>query len=432
MTFDENRASLNPRMNLPQPVLAAPAIAHDRSVRRAKAKVSSGLSRGSIPFQLAMAIFILLLVAPARASFHEMQIEQVIGGIGGDTTAQAIQLRMRAPGQNFVSGAKLIASDATGSNPVLLIQFPSNVSAANLGSRILITSAAFANYTASSLPADFTFTNLIPSSYLAAGRIVYTSNAGVILWSLAFGGAGYSGSNAGDTVNDADGNFGPPFSGPLPGSNTQALLFQGSAGSLSTSNASDYALTAGAATFTDNAGTSATISASILPRIARGAVRAGLQIVASGLVAPNDLVTASDGTGRLFVVDQPGQIRIIKNGQLLASPLLDVASRLVTLDPDYDERGLLGLAFHPGFNDSNSPGYRKLYTYTSEPVSGAADFTVSMTNAPNHQSVIAEWQASAANPDAVDLSTRREVVRIDEPQDNHNGGKLAFRPSDGY
>src|SRR5260221_4971007 len=109
-------------------------------------------------------------------------------------------------------------------------------------------------------------------------------------------------------------------------------------------------MTAAPCTFPNNAGTSVTISASILPRIARGTVRVGLKIVASGLVAPNDLVAANDGTARLFVVDQTGQIRIIKNGQLLVTPLLDVSSRLVALDPHYDERGLLGLAFHPGFN----------------------------------------------------------------------------------
>ncbi|MFL6590824.1 MAG: PQQ-dependent sugar dehydrogenase, partial [Chthoniobacterales bacterium] len=102
------------------------------------------------------------------------------------------------------------------------------------------------------------------------------------------------------------------------------------------------------------------------------------------------------------------------------------------LMPGYDERGLLGIAFHPGFSDSNSPGFRKLYTYTSEPVNGPADFTVPNPNPFNHQSVIAEWQVSAGNPDVVDVATRREVMRIDEPQFNHNAGQMVFRPSDHY
>jgi glucose/arabinose dehydrogenase len=168
----------------------------------------------------------------------------------------------------------------------------------------------------------------------------------------------------------------------------------------------------------------------VLPLISKGPIKLELQQIASGLSAPNDLVSVSDG--RLFVVEQTGKIRIVKNGSLLATPFLDVSARLVTLSPSYDERGLLGLAFHPGFSDPSSPGYRKFYTYTSEPISGAADFTVPKTSPFNHQSVLAEWQASASNPDVADPATRREVMRIDEPQSNHNGGKLAFRPGEEY
>lgn len=159
-------------------------------------------------------------------------------------------------------------------------------------------------------------------------------------------------------------------------------------------------------------------------------MRVSLVQIASGLTAPNDLTSVGDG--RLFVDEQTGTIRIIKNNALLATPFLDLSARLVALSPSYDERGLLGFAFHPGFNDPSSPGFRKFYTYSSEPVAGAADFTVPDPSPFDHQSVIAEWQASAANPDIADPSTRREVLRIDEPQSNHNGGKLAFRPGENY
>lgn len=187
------------------------------------------------------------------------------------------------------------------------------------------------------------------------------------------------------------------------------------------------------ATVTPTTTPSATPTATpLLPRIGKGPVRIELQAVATGLTAPVDLASANDGTGRLFIVNQTGQILILKNGQLVATPFLDVTSRLVPIMPNYDERGLLGLAFHPGFSDSNSPGFRKLYTYTSEPVAGAADFTVPNPNPFDHQSVLAEWQVSAGDPDVVDSSTRREVMRIDQPQFNHNGGQLAFRPSDHY
>jgi len=161
-----------------------------------------------------------------------------------------------------------------------------------------------------------------------------------------------------------------------------------------------------------------------------GPVRIELQEIASGLNAPNDLTSIGDG--RLFVLEQSGRIRIIKNNSLLLTSFLDVSARLVTLSPDYDERGLLGLAFHPGYNDPTSPGFHKFYTYTSEPVSGPADFTVPKSTAFDHQSVVAEWQVSSGNPDIADPASRREVVRIDEPQSNHNGGKLAFRPGENY
>lgn len=171
----------------------------------------------------------------------------------------------------------------------------------------------------------------------------------------------------------------------------------------------------------------------LLPLIATGPIRIELQPVASGLTSPVlDLMPARDGTGRLFLMQQKGKVLILKNGAISATPFLDVSSRLVPMNPDYDERGLLGLAFHPGFSDSSSVGYRKLYTVTSEPVSGTADFTVPIAGGFNHQVVIAEWQTSIANPDIVDLATRREIMRIDHPQDSHNGGTIAFRSSESY
>ncbi|PZR74500.1 MAG: glucose dehydrogenase, partial [Chthoniobacterales bacterium] len=172
----------------------------------------------------------------------------------------------------------------------------------------------------------------------------------------------------------------------------------------------------------------------ILPRVGKGPIRIELQTVVSGIKAPIDLLSANDGTARLFVVTQTGQILILNGGVISSTAFLDVSSRLITLSPNYDERGLLSMAFHPGFADPSSPGYRKIYTYTSEPVAGGADFTVPipMGTVFNHQSVVAEWKVSAGNPDVVDPTTRREVMRIDEPQSNHNGCKLAFRPSDHY
>ena len=168
--------------------------------------------------------------------------------------------------------------------------------------------------------------------------------------------------------------------------------------------------------------------------IAKGSTRIQLHEIAAGLTAPNYLTHAGDGTDRLFVVDQAGAVRLIKNGQLTPQPFLDVTSRLPTLGAfgpgTFDERGLLGLAFHPDFGTPGTTGFGKLYTFNSEPVGGAADFTVTLPagTAFNHQSVVAEWQVSNSNPDVVDPSSRRELMRVDKPQFNHNAGMIAFGP----
>jgi len=210
--------------------------------------------------RVAALAFVLLaaLGAPARASFHVMQIERVIGGVCGKVSQQAVQLRMRVLGQNLVSGARLRVWDAAGTNPVVIHDFTSNVAFSTAGSRVLSGSGDF---DAQQNPAlDFVLTNVIPASYLPAGRLTFESNAGTIYWSLSWGGAAYTGSTTGDLTNDADGIFGPSFPGPLPWTTGQALIFTGAFGDLSTNNAADYALTPAEAVFTNNAGNAGTVS----------------------------------------------------------------------------------------------------------------------------------------------------------------------------
>ncbi len=200
------------------------------------------------------------LSSGVEATFHFMQIEQVTGGVNGDTSAQAIQLRMRSLGQNLLGAARLWVRDATGSNPVLLIDFLSSVPIGAGGARVLITSPNFNATTTPPAIRDFTMTNLIPASYLAAGSMTFENNLGsIIYWRLSWGGAGYTGSNAGSCANDdsvcpAAGDFGPPWPGPLPSGGVEALQFQGPFNALSTNNADDYALTAGPSTWINNAG----------------------------------------------------------------------------------------------------------------------------------------------------------------------------------
>jgi hypothetical protein len=206
------------------------------------------------------ALAALAAAAPAAASFHLMQIEQVAGGFCGNRSAQAIQLRMRSAGQNLVSGARLVAFDAAGASPVVLLVLPSNVANSTVGSRILLTTAGFAA-PAGGPAADFTLAAPIPASYLAAGRLTWEApGGGTVYWSLAWGGGLYTGATTGQTDNDPDGEFGPPFAGALPATGDRTLQFQGAAGAASSSNGTDYAPSASPATLTDNAGSGAALA----------------------------------------------------------------------------------------------------------------------------------------------------------------------------
>jgi glucose/arabinose dehydrogenase/plastocyanin len=164
--------------------------------------------------------------------------------------------------------------------------------------------------------------------------------------------------------------------------------------------------------------------------IPAGAVYVELETAATGLTAPNWGTFAPGQAGQLFVSDQNGTLWRIDLTTGEKSVFLDASSRLVALGvfgPDsFDERGLLGVAFHPDYRTNGL-----LYTYTSEPESGAADFsTIPLGESPNHQTVILEWQvASPADPNAVvDPASARELLRIDQPQFNHNAGCLNFGP----
>jgi glucose/arabinose dehydrogenase len=169
----------------------------------------------------------------------------------------------------------------------------------------------------------------------------------------------------------------------------------------------------------------------IAEHIEASPVRVNLQTVASGLAAPVILVPDPVQPARLYIVDQVGLVRVADQGQLLDTPFLDMTHLVVPVRVNYDERGFLGLAFHPDFADPNSPGYGQFYTYASEPVQGQADFTVELPSGTmNHQSVVREWLWDGLG-EQVDPNSSREVLRVDQPQSNHNGGHIAFG-SDGF
>ena len=155
-------------------------------------------------------------------------------------------------------------------------------------------------------------------------------------------------------------------------------------------------------------------------------VAVALRPVMQGLTSPVAAAVAPGEPAYLYVVDQVGLVwktAVGGNAQQKGAKamFLDVRSRLVPLG-QFEERGLLGLAFHPEY-----PSNRRLYTYTSEPAAPAPDFSTQPPGvAPNHQSVVTEWRTDAAGN--VDLASARVLLRIDEPQANHNAGALAFGP----
>jgi glucose/arabinose dehydrogenase len=158
-----------------------------------------------------------------------------------------------------------------------------------------------------------------------------------------------------------------------------------------------------------------------------GSVNVELLQLATGLVAPNWGTFAPGDNTSLFITDQIGTIIQIDLSSGSSQVFFDLSARLVTLGisgpNSFDERGLLGLAFHPGY-----AGNGLFYTYTSEPVSGNAHFTTLMAgDTANHQSVILEWTVTSPNTASASVNAvPRELLRIDQPQFNHNGGALSF------
>ncbi|PYX56057.1 MAG: glucose dehydrogenase [Acidobacteria bacterium] len=129
-------------------------------------------------------------------------------------------------------------------------------------------------------------------------------------------------------------------------------------------------------------------------------------MLVAGLTNPLDFATAKDGTGRLFIVEQGGTIRIIQRGALLPGPFLNITN-LVEWG---GEEGLLGLVFHPLYKTNG----RFFVNYTRR-VNGQL------------QTVIAEYHVSSTDPNKAD-PRRKKILVIDQPFDNHNGGQLAFVP----
>lgn len=141
------------------------------------------------------------------------------------------------------------------------------------------------------------------------------------------------------------------------------------------------------------------------------------ETIETGFNSPVVLTNAGDGSNRLFIADQIGIIYVIEDGFLLPDPYLDISDKIVSLDPTYDERGLLGLAFHPDY-ESNG----RFFVYYSAPKSSEGI---------NHESILSEYHVLIDNINVANPFSEKIIFRLDQPEANHNGGQLAFGP-DGY
>lgn len=140
-----------------------------------------------------------------------------------------------------------------------------------------------------------------------------------------------------------------------------------------------------------------------------------LQKVVDGIVSPVGMASAKDGSGRLFVLEQPGKILIIKDGKVMAEPFLDLTSKVLPLENSYSEAGLLGITFHPKFKENGL-----FYLYYNATSKGSKS---------GIKSVISEFKVSQDPNKAA--PQERIIMEVEQPEWNHNGGQIEFGP-DGY
>lgn len=131
--------------------------------------------------------------------------------------------------------------------------------------------------------------------------------------------------------------------------------------------------------------------------------------VAAGFVRPVDIQHSGDGSGRLFILEKPGKIKIIKEGKLLSMPFLDIESRV---NDSGNEEGLLGMAFPPHFATDLEPHF--YLSYTS-----------------NTGSTVSRFKVNTANPDLAINASEEIIITQSQPFSNHNGGQIQFG-HDGY
>ena len=142
----------------------------------------------------------------------------------------------------------------------------------------------------------------------------------------------------------------------------------------------------------------------------------GLRLVAEGYVSPINLIPFEDGSGRVLIGDQIGVVKLLsKEGP--AKVFLDLRPKITKLKNGFDERGLLGIALHPKFNDSG-----KFYIYYSAPLRAGGPEKW------DHTSHLSEFRTLPNDRSQADPAYEKLLLQIDQPQANHNSGRMAFGP----
>ena len=146
-----------------------------------------------------------------------------------------------------------------------------------------------------------------------------------------------------------------------------------------------------------------------------------LEPIAEGLTAPLHLEEPADGSGRKFIVQQNGVVQVLgADGRLASEPFLDLRARMLPLEQNFEERGLLGFALHPQFARNG----RAFATYAAPLRAGAPERW-------NYTRRVSEFSADPGNLTKIDAASERVLLELDWPSRKHNGGGLAFGP-DGF
>jgi hypothetical protein len=137
--------------------------------------------------------------------------------------------------------------------------------------------------------------------------------------------------------------------------------------------------------------------------------------VAGGMSFPIGVTHARGDSTRLYVIEKAGRVVLVKGST--TSTFLDIQNRVQSGGPS-DERGLLGIAFHPNYLENG----RFFVHFSNEGVPGVG----------NSDTVIEEYRRDPANPDVADTTPVQVILTADQPADNHNGGSIEFSPVDGF